>query len=156
MNSNFNISGDVPAPRVALWGAPHLCSTHRHKHAGPAPLPWGSHSRFYREERSLLKTILQKTGFKGLCQLPQVHCGPLQLLSKTRWHIMSLSPGREAGAAFKAGTDQYQKQNQKCVSNGMGSPLIQTPTEHRTSCSKQVWKEDRSHCYSICTIAAQS
>lgn len=76
MNSNFNIRRDVPAPRVALWGAPHPCGTHRHKHAGPAP-PLGPSQLLFTEERSLLKTILQKMGLKGLCQFPQIHCGPL-------------------------------------------------------------------------------
>lgn len=48
MNSTFNISRDIPAPRVSLWGALQLCSTHRHKHAGPAPLLGPSQLVFYR------------------------------------------------------------------------------------------------------------
>lgn len=92
----------------------------------PSP---GALTAAFSEEKSLQKTILQKIGCNCLWQFPQSHCVPLQLLSKTRWHVLSLSPGGEAGAAFKVINTEKRIKNMSPM--GWATPRYTSRTQNK-------------------------
>lgn len=76
----------------------------RHKHIGPAPSPGAHTDPFYRGKRGLIaennltENEAQEPFTVSPNSLSYVH-------SMTCWHALSPSLCREAGAAFKAGSD---------------------------------------------------
>lgn len=147
----LNISGDVPAPRVALWGAP-TSAAGTDTNMLVLPFPWGPHSCFSQRKDPCWKWALR--AFDSFPKSTVV----LSSSCKSRWHALSLSPGGEAGAAFKAGRDQHWKQNQNCLQWDGQPPDTDTNRTQNELLQMivQLWKEDRSYSYSICTMAAQS